>query len=352
MYGIQAIRREISDMKTCGIYTLANDTVYDQLVALLNSIEKNIDPCIPVCVIPYNDSLEKVRQEIESRSNVSLFGKIEVLNKWDMFINEVWQAHPREQAPKRTRPGWYQGFVHRKFAAFEGDFDRFIFFDADSLAMKPIDDVLERLDEFDLVFNDWEHAKRDTKTELIPERLASAVECTPNELYPQLHCDSFFGSRKGLIDSSTLDRLKTFLIDEGGIQCVQDRCWWSSSGLFSVMTVKEGFSLFNFTQSSNPMHRTGNCADADPFVTIDGVLYNEDGLKPIHRIHYMNYSSSEFARLCQGEAVDVRYAQTFLDYRFLKEPNKKPEKLIAPHPVTQGFRKLNKAANKVQKIFA
>ena len=26
----------------CGIYVLANDTVYDQLVALLNSMEKNI----------------------------------------------------------------------------------------------------------------------------------------------------------------------------------------------------------------------------------------------------------------------------------------------------------------------
>jgi hypothetical protein len=35
-----------------GIYTLANDVVYDQLVALLNSIEANVSPNIPVCIIP------------------------------------------------------------------------------------------------------------------------------------------------------------------------------------------------------------------------------------------------------------------------------------------------------------
>ncbi|NET69682.1 MAG: hypothetical protein F6K62_01070 [Sphaerospermopsis sp. SIO1G2] len=54
-----------------GIYTLANDTVYDQLVALLNSIEKNIGTHIPVCIIPYNDKLSKVELEINSRPNVT-----------------------------------------------------------------------------------------------------------------------------------------------------------------------------------------------------------------------------------------------------------------------------------------
>ncbi|WP_375539518.1 hypothetical protein [Planktothrix sp. FACHB-1365] len=39
-------------MQSRGIYTLANDVVFDQLVALLNSIEVNISPDIPVCVIP------------------------------------------------------------------------------------------------------------------------------------------------------------------------------------------------------------------------------------------------------------------------------------------------------------
>ncbi|MEH1877472.1 MULTISPECIES: hypothetical protein [unclassified Nostoc] len=60
-------------MKAVGIYTLANDAVFYQLVALLNSIEINVSQNIPVCVIPYNDQLEKVNQEIKSRKNVNLF---------------------------------------------------------------------------------------------------------------------------------------------------------------------------------------------------------------------------------------------------------------------------------------
>ncbi|WP_392536160.1 hypothetical protein [Nostoc sp. C117] len=30
--------------------------------------------------------------------------------------------------------------------------------------------------------------------------------------------------------------------------------------------------------------KTGNCANADPFVKINNVLYNQDGLKPRERV--------------------------------------------------------------------
>ena len=56
-----------------GIYTLANDVVYHQLVALLNSLERNGAAHLPVCVIPYDDNLALVRGEISRRSGVSLF---------------------------------------------------------------------------------------------------------------------------------------------------------------------------------------------------------------------------------------------------------------------------------------
>jgi hypothetical protein len=241
--------------------------------------------------------------------------------------------------------------VHRKFAAFEGEFERFVFFDADSLAMKPIDDVFEHLDNVDLVFDDWEHSKRGDKPEILPEKLAEKFHCSVEDIYPQLHCDSFFGSKYGLFNAEVLARLKNFLINDRGIQCVRDRCWWSTSALFSIMTIKENCSFFNFTQSSNGQELTGNCADADPFVYKDGVLYNEQGLKPIHRIHYMNYPSIDFTRLCQGEAVNIRYADTFLDYRFLKAPSQKPQTLRQPSTLTQMNRKLNRVIKKIQKLF-
>jgi hypothetical protein len=41
----------------------------------------------------------------------------------------------------------------------------------------------------------------------------------------------------------------------------------------------------------------------------------------------MNYSSKDFARLCEGYDADIRYKDEFLYYRFLKNPEQKPKQL-------------------------
>jgi hypothetical protein len=69
-------------MEPFGIYTLANDAVYDQLVALLNSIEVNVSSDIPICIIPYDDRLDRVKQEIKSRKNVILFEDESSIQRW------------------------------------------------------------------------------------------------------------------------------------------------------------------------------------------------------------------------------------------------------------------------------
>ncbi|MDE5081962.1 MAG: sugar transferase, partial [Trichodesmium sp. St18_bin1] len=63
---------------TKGIYTVANDVVFDQLVALLNSIEVNVGTDTPVCVIAYDDRTEKVQAEIEKRKNVQFLDNPEI----------------------------------------------------------------------------------------------------------------------------------------------------------------------------------------------------------------------------------------------------------------------------------
>lgn len=338
-------------MESKGIYTLANDAVFDQLVALLNSIEVNVSPNIPVCVIPYDDRLEKVKQEISTRENVTLFENKNALEVWDNFVNQLWEAHSRAKDSKKSRPGWYQGFVHRKFAAFDGEFEKFVFFDGDSLAMKPLDDVFEKLDEYDLVFNDWEHKKPREVTELDLSVIEKITGLTEEEIRPKLHCDSFFGSKKGLFSVEKLEELKKRAIERAEIEWVSGRSWWSSSGLFSYMTFPGNPKMFNFTRSPNGEERTGNCADADPFVNIDNVLYNEEGLKPLHRIHYMNYSSADFARLSRGEDADIRYKDIFLHYRFLKQPELKPKELKPPSFWEKTNRKMQKAMKKIKKIY-
>ncbi|HBE19207.1 MAG TPA: methionine synthase [Cyanobacteria bacterium UBA11149] len=314
-------------MPSFGIYTLANDVVFDQLVALINSIEVNVSPDIPVCIIPYDDRLDKVKQEIASRPNVTIFDNWESIQRWEDFAQEVWVTKAKFTKNKLSNSRWYGGHLQRKFVAFDGIFDKFVFYDADSLAMKPIDDIFEKLKTYDFVFDDWEHKKPNPVAALNISVIEKSGLFQEADIRPKLHCGSFWGSKQGFFDPNELLRLRELLIDKGEVKWINGNGWWDDSFLFNYMTLRIDASLFNFTLSSNPQERTGNCADADPFVNIDNVLYNEEGLKPIHRLHYMNYSSKDFARLCQGEDVNIRYKDIFLYYRFLKQPDKIPTEL-------------------------
>ena len=334
-------------MPSYGVYTLANDAVFDQLVALLNSIEVNVSQDIPVCVIPYDDRLDRVKQELASRPNVTLFDNQQSLQRWEDFASEVWAAHPRASEKNLKLPGWYKGHLQRKFAAFDGPFEKFVFYDGDSLAMKPLDDVFEKLDTYDFVFDDWEHRKPTPVAALNIAIMESSGIYQEVDIRPKLHCGSFFGSKKGFFDLMEIEGLKKLLIEKREVEWINGHGWWDDVYLLNYLTLRSDRPLFNFTLSSNGKERTGNCADADPFVNIDNVLYNEQGLKPIHRIHYMNYSSKDFALLSRGQDVDIRYKDIFLYYRFLKQPEQRPKVLKPQSQIEKLNRKITKVGQKM-----
>lgn len=327
-------------MEPFGIYTLANDAIYDQLVALLNSIDANISPTIPVCVIPFDHRLDRVKAEIDVRPNVTLFEHSASINRWETFARQFANVHP--DANLASHPRWYDGSLHRKFAAFDGNFEKFVFFDGDSLAMKPITDVLQKLETYDFVFDDWEHAKPVANAALDMPLIEKTGFLAADDIRSQLHCSSFWGSKRGIFDSNELDDLQERLVNHAEAVWVNGQGWWDDAFLFNYMTLRSGRPMFNFTRSTESQERTGNCANADPFVVVDQVLYNEQGMKPIHRIHYMGYSSTDFARLCRGEDVNIPFKHIFLHYRFASQPDQKPSILQAPSLLTQVNRSLQK----------
>lgn len=340
-------------MKSRGIYLLANDVVYDQLVALLNSIEVNVGNEIPVCVIPYNERLDKVLPEIEARDNVTLYDNPESIQRWKQFTQEVWAAHPRAKKMADHRNFWlYQGNTYRKFVSFDGPFENFVFYDTDSLAMKPLDNVFEKLEHYTFVFDDWEHIKPKPIAALDIPLIESTGAYQEKDVRPKLHCSSFFGSKSGRFNSSELLELKKCLIDDEEVKWINPKAWWDEAALFTYMTLRDEGSLFNYTWSSDGNDRTGNCANVDPFVNLDNVLYNKDGLKPIHRIHYMCYSSKDFTRLSQGEKTDIPYEDVFLHYRFLKNPDQKPTQLKPPSLLKKTDRLFQRSIKKFKSTIA
>lgn len=335
-------------MTSYGIYTLANDVVFDQLVAFLNSVEANVSPDIPVCVIPYDHRLDRVKEEISSRPNVSLYDNDSEIQRWETFATDVWKHHPLAAQKKHARLIKTRLHYHRKMVAFNGNFDKFVFYDADTLAMKPVDDVFLKLETYDFVCDDWEHSKT-TVTALNIPRIELTGEFTEDQIRPKLHCSSFFASKNDFFPPDKMAEIQRRLIEDREIEWL-DRLS-DDAFLLSYLTLRD-CSMFNYTLSTNGKEITGNCADADPFVNQNNVLYNEQELKPIHRIHYMNFSSADFTRLSAGEDVDIPHRDVFLHYRFLKHPDETPSRFFKPSLLTRGQRFKDRVVRKIKNTIA
>jgi hypothetical protein len=306
-----------------GIYTLANDVVYDQLVALLNSIEANASRKIPVCVIPYNEQLDRVKAEIAARDNVTLFEDYDSIARWEDFGSRIWKAHPRALKlwQEYGLPENYRIERHRKLCCLDGPFDKFIFFDGDTLLMKPLDDVYQKLDEYDWIANDYQY-----KSDLnyIFDWSEDKLEHIFNRKNVRNHifCSGWFASKKNIFDDTTLAKLLENL--EAG---EADALAWADSDqtVLNYLVLRSGISYYNYASHGAA---TG-CHWNSKFDVVDNILYDQG--QPLTYIHYMSVSSSDFVRLCSSEDVDIPYRDVFLYYRYLKSPDKRPQSFIRPN---------------------
>ena len=330
-----------------GIYTLANDNLYDQLIALINSIRTNYDKNIPICIIPYDDRVDKIKSlKID---NVFLFDNQSSIEKWSNFASEVWSD---QRFLSRKKSAWYHGSnTIRKLCSFDGQFEYFVYIDSDELVMSSLEDCFNKLTEYDCIFDDWEHRKEDCflDTKMIIRKYPSrAIQ----DIKSCCHCSDFFAAKSSLLNSDTLAQIKLALLHDEEVNFINERGWWNEVYLFSYITFKLNWKFFNYTLSEKSEERTGNIASVDPFVEKDYVLYNKQGLKPIHRIHYMGYGSDRFKRLCGGEDIDIPHRDVFMYYRFLEEPEAKPKRLKKANFLIKAMHSLEKNLKKLKKKVA
>ncbi|MEH1950314.1 MAG: Npun_R2821/Npun_R2822 family protein [Nostoc sp.] len=310
-----------------GIYILANDVVYDQLVALLNSIEANAGREIPICIIPYNDQLEKVKVEIASRDNVTLFEDSVSIAYWDNFATQVWQNHSRAQKTWRKwgLPELYRLPMHRKLCGLDGPFDKFIYFDADTLLMGPIDYIYEKLDKYDWVTNDFQY-----KSELkyifdgSPELIQQIFD--QEKLHSHIFCAGWFATKKDIFSQATLANLLDKLqVSEVDVMAIGG----PDQSLFNYMVLRSGISYYNFA-FHDCEQATGNHWSSQ-FDVVDNILYDQG--RRLTYLHYMSISSPHFTQLCAGEDVDIPYRDIFLHYRYLNSPEKRPKSFRRQSPL-------------------
>ncbi|MFM6446625.1 MAG: Npun_R2821/Npun_R2822 family protein, partial [Microcystis panniformis] len=302
-----------------GICTLANDRVYDQLIALLNSIEVNGGKALPVCVYPYDDNIERIRAEIAQRPNVQLFDNQEIIERWDNFAKSAWEPHPtaKERWLKAGSRGYHRFGTHRRYCAFDGPFDRFIYMDGDTLLMSPLDRVFAQLDNYDCVVYDFQHKDITHVYEVTSPKL---LEIFPQErLNQEIFCSGFYGSKKGLFDENHRD----WLIEQlrtGEAEILYPMA--PDQTIVNYMMMRSNFSIYNLALQLPKEERTGCCVTSPHFQALDNILYDQG--KRLTYLHYIGLSSSLFTRLCSGENLDFPYRDIFLHYRYLYEPSQRP----------------------------
>jgi hypothetical protein len=314
-----------------GIYILANDVVFDHLVALLNSLEVNGAKDIPVCIIPYDDRMEKVRVEIAIRHNVTLFENTDSIDFWEDFATQAWTSHRKAQKVWQAK-GWQQVHclgMHRKFCCFDGHFDKFVYFDCDTLLMGSLDYIYQKLDEFDWVANDFQY-KSDLNYvfDLSSPKLAEIFNVC--QLDSHIFCAGWFAAKKGILNRNNSNQLLENLIS-GEAEILSLR--GTDQPLFNYLVARSGISFYNFAYHQ-PAGVTGNHWSSQ-FDVIDYVLYDKG--RRLTYLHYMSISAAKINQLCAGEDVEIPYRNVFLHYRYLRSPEKCP-KLKSPSWLVRGYR--------------
>jgi hypothetical protein len=310
-----------------GICTLANDRVYDQLVALLNSIEVNGGKDLPVCVYPYDDNTERIRAEIAQRPNVQLFDNQEIIERWDNFAKSAWDSHPtaKERWLKAGSKGYHRFGTHRRYCAFDGPFDRFIYMDGDTLLMSPLDRVFAQLDNYDCVVYDFQHKDITHIYEVTSPKL---LEIFPQErLNQEIFCSGFYGSKKGLFD----EERRNWLIEQlraGEAEILYPMA--PDQTIVNYMMMRSNFPIYNLALQLPKEERTGCCVTSPHFQALDNILYDKGNR--LTYLHYIGLSSSLFTRLCSGENLDFPYRDIFLHYRYLYQPSQRPIFTGSPKP--------------------
>ncbi len=302
-----------------GIYILANDVVYDQLVALLNSIEINAGDLFPVCILPYDDRLDKIRQEIQTRENVFLFEDQACIDRWETFAREVWETHPiiKDTWRKDGVLEVYRMGMHRRFCAFEGMFENFIYLDADILVLNSLEPIFNQLSQSDCVVYDFQYKDPTHVYNVGSEKLLETF--TRDRISSEIFCAGLYGSKRGIFSQEDLDRLLKNL-SHGEVELLYSKA--PDQTIVNYMMMRSNRSIYNFALELPADQSTGCCITSLHFKERDHLLYDQGNR--LTYLHYIGLASSLFSQLCAGKTIDFPYQDIFLHYRYLHEPENQP----------------------------
>ena len=324
-----------------GIYTLANDVVCNQLVALLNSIELHA-PELPVCVIAYDHQLKRVREAIASRPNVTLLDDEALFSRWENFSRDVWATHPTALNIWQDRGimDVYRLKSNHRYAVFDLDapFDRFLYLDADTLLLNSPKIFFDALDQHEVVVYDFQHKDPSHIFNLASTQLTNIFSV--EQIQRSIFCAGCYASRKGFFDLKTREDLVANLASGEADVLYMNA---PNQSVLNYMVMRSPLEVYNLALHLPASQSTGNSVTSSHFEERDHLIYDR-GIRLTY-LHYIGLDASLFNQLCSGLNVIFPYRDTFLDYRYRHEPQTRPRLTgkpinLPPSLLQRGLRKL------------
>ncbi|MBE9031512.1 sugar transferase [filamentous cyanobacterium LEGE 11480] len=307
-----------------GICTLGNDHVYDQIIALLNSIEAMMGPDFPVCIYPYDDRTERLAAAIVDRPNVQIYADTASMDYWDKQAQRIWDVHPTAALSwqKLTTAKYHRMGTHRRFCAFDGPFERFIYMDADTLLLNDVQPIFDLLDEYDWYVYDFQHHDITHIYDHNQPQLQQVF--TWEQLSQDIFCSGFYGAKRDTFSPEKLDELWQLLKDgEAAILYAMA----PDQTILNYWVMRSGLKIYNPAIQLPADQTTGCCVTSNHFEVRDHVAFDRGN--QLTYLHYIGLPSSLFKEICAGENWICAYRELFLHYRFLHAPEERPQ-LIGP----------------------
>ena len=331
-----------------GIVTLGNDYVVEQIVALLNSIEAIMGPEMPVCIYPYDNRVEKLTAAIAHRPQESLYTDAASIEKWDAFAKQAWDAHPtaksRWQAVGDTSE-YHRIGTHRRYCAFDGPFDQFIYMDADTLLLDTVTPIFEQLKTYQFLSYDFQYSDPTHVYEITSKKLHQVF--SPDRVSSEIFCSGFYATHRSVFNPEQLAWLLTQLA-EGDADVLYPMA--PDQTLLNYMVMKTGLAYANLSRLYPASEITGNSVTSSHFEVTNHIAFDKG--RRLTYLHYIGISARWFDRLCAGENILLPYRELFLYYRYLGE-DQQPALLgepIAYNRSKLGRRqRLNKLSNSLKR---
>lgn len=298
-----------------GIYTVANDKVVNQLISFLNSIQRNWPNHYTVCVIPYDQHCEKVKDIVRKRNNVVMFDDEIALQAFDRYIGNLWMQQEEIVATwqKANKHVPHRLGMHRRFLGLtqEGLFDEYVYLDVDTFVFKPMDKLLDMLIHFDIVAHDFQGIDPSHVFNVESLRLPEFLNGT---LADQIQCGGLMVNKKGTFSNEEWLSIPKLLKED--INAIYP--WAPIQSLWCWMFNKFQKSFVNLVRYWPEEQITHDAQTYTKFEFRDGKLY--EGEKEVLYFHHIGVPAEEFNRICEGKEPrhEFRYRDVFEYYRFLE----------------------------------